>query len=56
MNEKLKFFLGGVAALKVFQMLWVRFYGWWLMRKITKELNGRADFDPKDAPPEVKIP
>jgi hypothetical protein len=55
-NEKLKFFVGGMSFLRVAQMLWARFYGWWLMRKINKELAGRADFDPSDAPPEVKIP
>lgn len=39
MNEKLKFFLAGVAALKVLQMLWIRFYGWWSMRRIKDVLN-----------------
>jgi len=56
LNEKLKFFLGGASALKVAQMLWVRFYGWWLMRRIKKELDGRADFEPKDAPSDVELP
>jgi hypothetical protein len=45
-NEKLKFFIAGVAALKVFQALWIRFYGWWSMRRIVKELAGSAFGDP----------
>jgi hypothetical protein len=38
-NEKLKFFLAGVAALKVFQALWLRFYIWWSTRKLEEVLN-----------------
>lgn len=53
MNEKLKFFLAGASVLKVAQMLWVRFYSRWLMRKIVAEMHRRGKEQGAPSSPDV---